>query len=406
MFTDLDRFIDRELNELETRKRIAPKSAEQKKIQNESEVFKKLKNEYKFDKMQHQKEFDKQLNHKQTKDKVNVPSVIEEDDEFEYENEMGKSFLDLTISSQMTRLRFKKIEKMKEESVKQEYLLAKINGVLERLLIIDDGNNKDLELLINIERHYLVASSRLQASLTELRALTDNNELIHPRPFNVKGKCVVSDIMLEVKSSYFDRRERSHNEFIVVLLKYEDQVFASKPVCITNDIRVLKFPHKFRIPEAYIDFEMRLEVHGTTFWRQRSSIRKTMLKKYGFVTFTLSDSGQKLKRMEMIEVIKSDNNPMRTKVLMKIKQKITPDIHFEGNLMVKLGENWFKSRSTLFGHLLEINFIETAGEDATLLLDLDDIDSDFVISNVHKLTRQPFAFLLKFNHYVAARDFQ
>jgi Cell division protein anillin len=397
VFTDLDLFIDRELNELETRKRIAQKLSEQKKFQAESEIFKKLKDEYSRDKIQHQKDFDKQLKYE-----VKTPSVIEENDEFEFEdeNEMEKSFLDLTISSQMNRLRLKKMKKMKEESIKQEYLLAKINGVLERILNIDDGN---LEMLVSIERHYLVASNRFQAALTELRTLTENLEPFHPRPFNLKGKCVVSDIMLEIKPSYFERLERSHNEFIVVLLKYDDQVFASKPICITNDIRVLKFPHKFRIPEAYVDFEMRLEVHGTTFWRQRNSIRKTMLKKYGFVTFTLSDSGQKLKRMEMIEVIKSENNPMRTKVLMKIKQKITSDVFFEGNLMVKLGENWFESRSVLCGNLIEINFVE---QDATLLLDLYDFDNDFVIANVQSMTHQPFAFLLKFNHYVAANDFQ
>lgn len=405
VFTDLDIFIDRELSELETRKRITQKVSEGGKFEVESKFFQKLKDEYQKDKIHHLKEFEQQLQGQHRNNEENVDPVFEDEEEFEYPNEsnLGKSFLELTLSSQKNRLRLKKIENMKQEAIKQEYLLTKINSVLERVVTVDEGN---IEQLVTIERHYLAASSRFQAALTDLRTLNDKYEPFNPRPLDLKGKCVVSDIMLEVKSSYFERPNRSHNEFVVVLLKYDDQVLASKPVAITNGIRVIRFPHKFRIPKAYFDFEMRLEVHGTTFWRQRNAIRKTMLKKYGFVSFTLADSGQKLKRMEMIEVIKSENNPVRTKVLMKIKQKITPDVHFEADLMVKLGEIWYMSRSVLCGSLLKVNFVEEVDEQAVLLLDLHDFDNDFVITNVHNMSKQPFSFLLKFNHYVTAKDFQ
>lgn len=406
VFTDLDVFIERELSELATRRRIAGKLSEQKKFETESDVFKSLKDEYWRDKIKYQKEFDKQVKDQNLKDEVKVTSAVtkESDGVDQDEDELGGSFLDMTLGSQTNRLRWKKIQKLHEESTKQENLLSKINRVLERITTVDEEN---LDLLVNIERHYLVASTRFQAALTEMRRCTDNLEPFQPDPpFNRKGKCIVSEIMLEVKQSYFERRESSHNEYVVVLLKYNEQIFASKPVCITSDIRTLKFPHKFQVPDAYMDFEMRLEVYGTTFWRQRNCIRKTMLKKYGFATFTLADSGEKRKRLELVEVIKSENNPLRKKVLLKIRQKITTDIKFEGNLMVKLGENWFKSRSVLCGNLLEINFIDSQEENATLLLDLYDFDNDFVISNVVNMTRKPFAFLLKFNHYVDLNNFQ
>jgi hypothetical protein len=129
-----------------------------------------------------------------------------------------------------------------------------------------------------------------------------------------------------------------------------------------------------------------------------------MLKKFGFITFTLADSGERRNRFDMVEVIKSEHSPLRKKILMKIHQKITADVHLEGVLLIKLGDSWHKTHSQLCGHLLQLNLISEE-ETETMLLDLYDFDSDFVIPVVSHISLKAFTFLLKFNHYVDGNQF-
>lgn len=191
------------------------------------------------------------------------------------------------------------------------------------------------------------------------------------------------------------------------MLRYADEVYASKAISIADDIRVLRIPQKFRIPEAYIDFEMRLEVYDTTFSRDNGTVRETMLKKYGLATFGLADTGLQRKRYEMVEVIKSENNPLRKKILMTVSQKITANVFCEGVLMVKLGESWYKTQALLVGHLLEIVLADE--EDVLrdpILLDLKNFDSDFIVPVNSRVSKKPFSFLLKFNEAFQGNDFQ
>lgn len=397
VFTDLDRFIENELSEISVRKRVGQRMA---KTDHENDIFTKLKDEYLKDKQQHQNDFEKHMKQQKRNDDKQFDTIQEEDESFN--DDASQSLLDLTITSQMNRLREKKLEKLKQELVKQEYLLAKISRVLEHVSVV---NNKNINDVIIIERHYLVASTRFQSALKEIRRL-ESADPLHPRPFHRKGKCVLNDIILEVKQSYFDRHQASRNEYVVVLLKNEDEVYASNAISITSDVRTLKFPGKFRVPEAFTDFSMRLEVYGTTFWRKHTSLRDSMLKKYGYVMITLADSGEKRSRFDMIEVIKGDFNPLRTKILMTIRQKITPDVHYQGILMVKLGEEWFKTNALLCGYLMEINLISD-DDTESMLLDLHNFDNDFITPVVSRLSKREFTFLLKFNHYVGAgNEFQ
>lgn len=392
VFTDLDIFIEQELDEINCQKRIDKHVNDDIDFHTLLDVFTRLKDEYLQDKKKHQQEFEKQITqHDLLKNEVKFETIQEENEE---------ASLNLLITSRMSRLRDKKIEKLEKEVQKQEYLLSKINRVLDRVNTINENN---ISATVNIERHYLVAGNRLQSALAEIRRLEDPSETLHPRPFHIKGKCVVKEIILEVKPSYFIRNRQSYNEFFVVMLKHDDEIYASKAVCINSDVRTIKFPHTFSVSDAYMDFEMRLEVYGTTFWRQRNSIRATMLKKYGFFQFTLADTGNKRMRFEMVEVIKSENNPLRKKILMKIHQKITPDVHLEGVLMVKLENSWHEVKAMLCGHLLEIRLPEA--ESMPMLLDLHNYDSDFVIPLGLNISMKPFAFLLRFNHYVDVNDF-
>lgn len=152
-----------------------------------------------------------------------------------------------------------------------------------------------------------------------------------------------------------------------------------------------------------MDFNMRLEVYGTTFWRRSHSIRATMLKKYGSVNFSLADTDENRKRFDMIEVINSELNPLRRKILVKIRQNITCNVHFEGTLLVKLDDEWFKTQAQLCGHLLQIDLIS---EEKTkpMLLDLLNFDNEFVIPVVSHVSHKSFTFLLKFNHFVDGKE--
>lgn len=394
VFTDLDLFIEQELNEINTGKRIQAKLSriQAEKASNTLDVFQKLKNEFMLDKQHYQNEFERQSS------RDSKFSTIDEADE-------NEPSMDLTFNSKNAYEREKRVEKLKIEATKQEAILSKINSVVERMFckVVDESN---VALIVSIERHYLVASSRLQAALTEIARLDDPSEPLHSP--HSKGKCTIKDIMLEVKPSYLERKNPLHNEFVVVLLKCGAEVYASKPVCITDDVRIVKMPHKFRVPEAYMDFEMRLEVYGTTFWRKNCSIRETMLKKYGFLTFTLAEVGFQRKRYEMIEVIRSEHNPLRKKVLMNVRQKITADVFYDAPLMVKLGDSWYKAQAQLIGHLLEISLADDEEDvlNDPMLFDLHNFDSDFIVPVVSHISKKPFTFLLKFNHCVNGNEFK
>lgn len=303
--------------------------------------------------------------------------------------------------------RQERIRKLNSEIHKEETLMMKINRVLESIKTIDDRNLPDI---INIERHYLVASTRFQSALSEVRKLNEKVDISHLPPFHRKGRLYVRDIMLEVKSSYFQRPFGSKNEFLLAMMKYEDKVFATRPVRITDDVRIIRFTEKFSVPEIYMDFDLRIEIFGTTFWRKNSSVRETMLKKYGFVTFTLADTGNKPKRFALVEVLQSENVPIKSKVMIKITQKITTRIQYKGNLFIKLRDAWHESAAHLNGHLLEFTFKKTISgitrSQETMLLDLYNIDNDAVIPvDSNRISEKPFTFVLKFNHYVDVANF-
>lgn len=305
------------------------------------------------------------------------------------------------------RSKSEKIARLESELFKAETLMMKINRVLENVTKVDDHN---IDSIINIERHYLVATTRFDSALSELRRLNDDGNEEHPAPFNRKGKLVIRDVMLEVKLSYFQRKIQTKNEYLLAMIKYNDMVMASNAVRITNDIRIIKFPECFSIPEAYSDFEMRLEIFGTTFWRQKTNGRETMLKKYGFVTFTLADTGTKPKRFQMVEVLPADQVPIRSKILMRITQKITAGVQYRGLLYVKVRDVWHETNSHLNGHILEISF-KSHGHTSltqsreTIILDLYNFDSDAVIPVDTRVSKRPFSFSLKFNHYVDVANF-
>jgi hypothetical protein len=310
-------------------------------------------------------------------------------------------------TAENVRSREEKLSRLESELYKAETLMMKINRVLENVGKIDENN---VDSILNIERHYLVASTRFQSALNEIRKINDNTEDSHQPPFHRKGKLVIRDVMLEVKSAYFQRRIPTRNEYLLVMMKYDDRVMASNAYRICDDIRVVRFPECFSINEAYADFEVRLEIYGTTFWRKTSSVRETMLKKYGFVTFTLADTGKKHKRFNMIEVMQAENVPIRSKVLMRITQKITAGVQYRGLLFVKIRDVWYETCTHLNGHILEITFksynhSSVSQSRETILLDLYNYDSDAVIPVDTRVSKRQFTFSLKFNHYVDVTNF-
>lgn len=342
------------------------------------------------------KKMEPELNGRKLKEKISeLPLNINQEGESEY-----------SIGNDHERSREEKISRLESELYKAETLMMKINRVLENVGKIDEHN---IDSIINIERHYLVASTRFQSALSELRKMNENVEA-HQPPFNRRGKLVIRDIMLEVKSAYFQRKIPTKNEYLLVMIKYDDRVMASNAIRIANDVRIVRFPDCFSIPEAYADFEMRLEIFGTTFWRKTNTVRETMLKKYGFVTFTLADTGKKHKRFNMIEVMQAENVPIRSKVLMRITQKITAGVQYRGLLFVKIRDTWYETSTHLNGHILEISFksynhSSVTQSRETILLDLYNFDSDAVIPVDTRVSKRPNSFSLKFNHYVDVANF-
>jgi Cell division protein anillin len=434
VFKDLDNFIEKELNDIQVCKRIGQKAKDKLIKERDSETddkiyssLQKLRDEVYKIKL-HQKEVDNKLksheslqmissNKREEKAvKKGVKEVFIQTTPQDSSNEstltpikechISKCNSDSTITANVGFLREQKIRRLEEEIYKEETLMMKINRVLENVKKIDENN---VEEVVNIERHYLVASTRFQAALTELRKLNEETGTLHPAPYNRKGKLVVRDIMLEVKPSYFLRRNSGKNEFLLGMMKYEDKIFATKPFRIANDVRVIKFADRFSIPETYMDFEMRLEIFGTTFWRKNTNVRETMFKKYGFVTFNLTDTGKKPKRFTMIEVVPSDNLPIRSKVLMSITQKITTDIQYKGKLFVKIRKVWHTTTAYLKGHLIEIVFHSlkkgVTQTSETMVLDLYNFDSEAVIPMDARVSDKNHTFLLKFNHYVDVGEY-
>ena len=132
VFNDLDCFIDKELNEIDMRK-------------NKSTI----------------------------KDRPFTQTITKNDDDFnevletltrirdEYQstaeanNQEFHVDLDETFGTQQESIKKWQKSRLEMEIMKQESLLAKINKVLEKIIQIDHEN---ITLVINIERHYLVAS--------------------------------------------------------------------------------------------------------------------------------------------------------------------------------------------------------------------------------------------------------
>lgn len=132
VFNDLDCFIDKELNEID---------------------IKKNKNTIK----------DRQFTQTITKNDDEFNDVLETltriRDEYrsdaEAKNQTFKVDLDESMETQQESIKRWQISRLEMEIIKQESLLAKINQVLQKIIQIDHEN---ITLVINIERHYLVAS--------------------------------------------------------------------------------------------------------------------------------------------------------------------------------------------------------------------------------------------------------
>ena len=132
VFNDLDCFIDKELNEIDMRK-------------NKSTIK------------------DRQFTQLITKNDDDFNEVLETltriRDEYqsdaESKNQIHKVDLDKSMETQQESIKKWQISRLEMEIMKQESLLAKINKVLEKIIQI---NHENITLVINIERHYLVAS--------------------------------------------------------------------------------------------------------------------------------------------------------------------------------------------------------------------------------------------------------
>lgn len=132
VFNDLDCFIDKELNEIDIRKnksKIKDRQFTQTITKNDDDfnevldALTKIRDEYRSD--------------------------------AEAKHQTFKVDFDQSMETQQESIKKWQISRLEIEIIKQESLLTKINKVLEKIILIDHEN---ITLVINIERHYLVAS--------------------------------------------------------------------------------------------------------------------------------------------------------------------------------------------------------------------------------------------------------
>lgn len=194
--------------------------------------------------------------------------------------------------------------------------------------------------------------TRIQSCLSEIERLKATGYISHKSPFDKRGTVTISDIHLEIKSKYFSRRDESENEFMICIVKYHENVIATVPIQILDDVRVIRFPESLRFTNVFLDFEMRLEIFGTDFQIMRNSNRDSALKKYGFFKFSSDDLGKR--KFNLIDSVPAENTPLKGSIRMKIQSDITVPIHHAGVLYVFCKNCWQKSWILLNGHIFKI----------------------------------------------------
>lgn len=85
-----------------------------------------------------------------------------------------------------------------------------------------------------------------------------------------RGRLTVKDITLPLKPDYVAKlsNDKISGHHLVCLLKYNEQVLATKTIPTLNGLHSVKFPDILKMDNVYADFKVTLEIYGMTAQRE------------------------------------------------------------------------------------------------------------------------------------------
>lgn len=159
-----------------------------------------------------------------------------------------------------------KIKKLMLEVYKQQHYIAQSSQAINlcAATVEFSGSSEAVEG----ERHLLVATHRRQAAMNEVQRLRVEGDL-HG---NVKdrGQVTISEITLPLRQDYIRRlsTDTISGHHLVCLVKYAEQVVATRTVPTLPGLLAVKFPDTITLPDVATDFKITLEIYGMTAQRE------------------------------------------------------------------------------------------------------------------------------------------
>lgn len=157
-----------------------------------------------------------------------------------------------------------KMKKLLDEVCKQQQIISQSSQALNLCAstIEFSGSTESVEG----ERHLLVASHRRQAALDEVQRLKIEHT-IHPKGSpQERGRLTIKDITVPLKEDYVEKLKSGsiNGHHLVCLVKYNEQVLATKTESTRPGLKAVKFPDVLQLNNVYADFKITLEIYGMT----------------------------------------------------------------------------------------------------------------------------------------------
>lgn len=151
-----------------------------------------------------------------------------------------------------------KVKRLLDEIRKQEQIMSQTSQALNLCAstIEFSGSTESVEG----ERHLLVASHRRQAALNEVQRLRVERCIRSPNAPTDRGRLTVKEITVPLRQEYKDKlnAETICGHQMVCLLKYNENVVATKTVPTLPGLLAVKFPDVLQLNNVYADFKVRL----------------------------------------------------------------------------------------------------------------------------------------------------
>jgi actin-binding protein anillin len=163
-----------------------------------------------------------------------------------------------TTSNEESALVQDKVKKLLDEVCKQQAVISQTSQALNlcAATIEFSGSTESVEG----ERHLLVATHRRQALLDEVSRLRVEGCLRPAGAPTEKGRLVIKEITLPLKQDYQRKLagEAISGHHLVCLLKYNENVLATRTVPTLPGLLSVKFPDVLQLNNVYADFKVRI----------------------------------------------------------------------------------------------------------------------------------------------------